>query len=713
GEDIVFNYEVILKGYKKIGAVETCNYYYRRRSMGEASAIAQSASDYRTYTEYLINVLEKIILDSKDENGIIPKFIQYNIMGQLQWKFETNDMGKVGKEILGERAYRTYKEKAFSLLQYIDGDVIMAQKKIWSEHKYYILQKKYGLKHRLVRENNDIFFEFSGARVSTPFGRCYVKIEFLDITRGILHMEGFSVNFMPEAELLIFVNGEEIIYSPGVERDANKYIFDEIVFYATTFSADIPLEDEIEKYEIEFHGRLDGIEVPKSDLRFAKTMPLAQSYKNSFYTQEGWTVRKEDNRFVVYNMSFINVIGIDFEKEFEDEIIKSKNKNIVKDILELRRQALFHIAGKNKKKVWLISDRVNVAGDNGEAIFRFLSDNCDSEVEPYFIIEANSPDYVRMQSYGKVVPYGSKQHYLLHLIADYIVSSAADEFVINPWYDNKAEAEVVRDFLVRPKFIFLQHGVTKNDVSGWLNRYNKNIIGFVCAAQREAQSILDYNYYYNSENVWLTGFPRHDRLYHEEKKYITIMPTWRKWLAGGTFNKPGKNFIKSDYFQFYNELLNCSRLLDAAESYSYTICFMPHPTVQQVIELFDKDERVIFFSSEKPYSEIYAESNLVITDYSSACMDFALLRKPVVYCQFDEKQFFEEHTVKHGYFDYVEDGFGEVTYDMESLIEVIISYMESGCKVHEPYGSRMDNFFAFHDYNNCERVYKKIKELDG
>lgn len=234
----------------------------------------------------------------------------------------------------------------------------------------------------------------------------------------------------------------------------------------------------------------------------------------------------------------------------------------------------------------------------------------------------------------------------------------------------------------------------------------------MCAAQREAQSILDYNYYYNSENVWLTGFPRHDRLYCEEKKYITIMPTWRKWLAEGTFNKPCRNFNKSDYFQFYNNLINCSRLLDAADSYGYEICFMPHPTVQPVIEFFDKDERVNFFSSEKSYSEIYAESNLVITDYSSACMDFVLLRKPVVYCQFDKEEFFSNHSYKEGYYDYEKDGFGEVTYDMESLVDVVISYMKSGCKVHEPYGSRMDNFFAFHDHNNCKRVYEKIKELD-
>lgn len=710
GEDIVFNYEILISGSKKIGAVESCNYHYRKRSVGEASAIARSTSDPRTYSEYLTNVLERLILDSQDKYRNIPKFIQYNVMGQLQWKFEVNDAGKTGKELLGEKDYHEYKEMAFSLLQYIDDDVIMAQKKIWNEHKFFMLQKKYKSSLQVINENNDLYFEINKARISTPLGRCYVKLEFLDISEDNLHIEGFAMNYMQEAELLIYVNGKTAAYQVDMKRDVNKYSFDEIVFFATPFSADIPVDKKDETYVISFFGRLSGVEVEKSDFRFAKTMPLAQSYKKSFFGKKGWIARKENNSFVLYNSHSLQTIAIDFEKEFEQEIIAANNKDSVREILELREQAMF-LQTEKVRKIWLVSDRIYSAGDNGEAMFRYISANPDSDVEAYFIIDSNSPDFARMQKYGKVVPFGSKHHHLLHLIADCIISSAADEFVINPWCDNQLASEVVRDLLAKPEFIFLQHGITQNDLSGWLNRYRKNITGFVCAAQREAQSILEYDYYYNSENVWLTGFPRHDRLYCGEKKYITVMPTWRKWLTEGPLNNPGKNFNKSEFFLFYNMLINNNKLLDAADNYGYTICFMPHPTIQRDIELFDKDERVIFFSLEKPYSEIYAESSLVVTDYSSASIDFALLQKPIVYCQFDEKQFFKNHPWKHGYFDYVEDGFGEVTYDMDSLIGLIIAYMKNGCKVHEPYRSRMERFFEFHDYCNCERVYKKIKEL--
>ncbi len=716
GEDMLFVNETMIAPRDgaakelKVGLVGKACYYYRKRSSGADSAMDQNRSNADAYMPVLENVYERILLYSKEKYGYIPKWIQYSVMGQLQWRFSANDAGRAGKELLGESVYYKYKEKAFSLLQYIDDDVIMAQKKIWNEHKFFMLQKKYKSSLQVINENNDLYFEINKTRISTPLGRCYIKLEFFDISEDNLHIEGFAMNYMQEAELLIYVNGKTASYQVDTKRDVNKYSFDEIVFFATPFSADIPVDKKNEKYEISFYGRLSGVEVEKSDFRFAKTMPLAQTYKKSFFGKKGWIARKENNSFILYNSHSLQTIAIDFEKEFEQEIIAANNKDSVREILELRKQAMFLQTDK-VRKIWLVSDRIYSAGDNGEAMFRYISANPDSDVEAYFIIDSNSPDFARMQNYGKVVPYGSKQHYLLHLIADCIISSAADEFVINPWFDNPLASEVVRDLLAKPEFIFLQHGITQNDLSDWLNRYNKKITGFVCATQREAQSILDYKYFYKAENVWLTGFPRHDRLYNNEKKYITIMPTWRKWLVEGKLNNPNENFDKSEYFAFYNKLINYGRLLDSAYNYGYTICFMPHPIIQQAIGKFDRDLRVIFSPPEKTYREVYAESNLIITDYSSACIDFAILKKPIVYCQFDEKQFFEQHTVKHGYFDYLRDGFGELTFDMDSLVDVIIMYMKNGCKMYEPYKERVNGFFAFHDLCNCERVYQKIKGL--
>ena len=192
------------------------------------------------------------------------------------------------------------------------------------------------------------------------------------------------------------------------------------------------------------------------------------------------------------------------------------------------------------------------------------------------------------------------------------------------------------------------------------------------------------------------------------------MPTWRQSLSvkAGAENVLVDDFTESEYFDFYNRLINNQRLIGAAKKDGYSICFMPHPGIKRNgLKFFHKDPNVKFLGFDYTYRDVYAWADLVMTDYSSSVMDFALLRKPVVYCQFDKKEFFESHIYTQGYYDYEKDGFGEVTYDMDSCINVMIRYMENGCKVHEPYGSRMDKFFGFHDKSNCKRVYERIKMI--
>lgn len=48
---------------------------------------------------------------------------------------------------------------------------------------------------------------------------------------------------------------------------------------------------------------------------------------------------------------------------------------------------------------------------------------------------------------------------------------------------------------------------------------------------------------------------------------------------------------------------------------------------------------------------------------------------------------------------------------MDSLVDLIILYMKTGCKMKASYQSRVDKFFAFNDRDNCRRVYEKILKL--
>ena len=166
------------------------------------------------------------------------------------------------------------------------------------------------------------------------------------------------------------------------------------------------------------------------------------------------------------------------------------------------------------------------------------------------------------------------------------------------------------------RFVFLQHGIIQNDLSGWLNRYNKNISGFVVSAIPEYQSILEGNYYYSAKEVWLAGLPRFDRLYHQEENCIALMPTWREYLMLEMNNKTGiwslkDGFEQTAYYRFYNSLINDPRLLRALSEHGYRMIFMPHPTILPYIDRFQKNDQVSFGSLNMKYRDIYSKCKLV------------------------------------------------------------------------------------------------------
>ena len=135
-----------------------------------------------------------------------------------------------------------------------------------------------------------------------------------------------------------------------------------------------------------------------------------------------------------------------------------------------------------------------------------------------------------------------------------------------------------------------------------------------------------------------------------------------------------------------------------------------HPSHSAQAVDFNGNELVQVWNSAIPYTRVFNESALMITDYSSVAMDFAYLKKPVIYAQFDRDSFFETHTYKEGYFDYEQDGFGPVCYDYEESVRTIIAMIEDKCLEPEEYEERVEKFFAYTDDKNCERIFAALTE---
>ena len=96
------------------------------------------------------------------------------------------------------------------------------------------------------------------------------------------------------------------------------------------------------------------------------------------------------------------------------------------------------------QNIWLLSDRVDRADDNGMHLFKHLMDTQPRKYNYYFCIRKDCPHFHSMKKIGKVVDFMSPYYRLLFLLSDKIISSSADEFFINPF---ESDIKYFRDLI--------------------------------------------------------------------------------------------------------------------------------------------------------------------------------------------------------------------------------------------------------------------------
>ncbi|MGQ2672406.1 CDP-glycerol:glycerophosphate glycerophosphotransferase [Campylobacter coli] len=363
------------------------------------------------------------------------------------------------------------------------------------------------------------------------------------------------------------------------------------------------------------------------------------------------------------------------------------------------------VLAKQKKQrsknsnLWLFADMSWRADDNAEHLYRYIMQNHPKQ-KTAFILSKNSTDYPRLKKEGfrLVDPRSFYFKYLIYK-ADKIISSHIDKYIFNA---------LGGDTLKTKDFIFLQHGVIKDDLSRWLNQ--RKIDTFITSTKAEYESIAgDFNHYkFSTKEVVLTGLARWDALIKNNvlnTKQIVIMPTWREYLSGKVqkYGVRGRNpeFVKSLYFQKWQEFLCSKELEKLAVRYGYNIIFTPHPQVRIYLEDFNLPSYIIT-SYKENMQELFCRSSLMITDYSSVAFEMAVLKKPVLYYQFDKDEFFAKHSYAKGYFDYEKDGFGKVFVESSDL------FCYLGKKINHLQDIAINN--TQHQSNNaCKNIFIKIK----
>ncbi|EKL5031856.1 CDP-glycerol glycerophosphotransferase family protein, partial [Campylobacter lari] len=356
-----------------------------------------------------------------------------------------------------------------------------------------------------------------------------------------------------------------------------------------------------------------------------------------------------------------------------------------------------------KSNIWLLMDRDYEADDNAEHLYRYIMQN-HPEQEIVFALRKESSDWERLEKEGfNLVEFGSFKFERIIKKASKVISSHSDNYLM-------------KYITPRQQFIFLQHGVIKDDLSKWLNSKKVNL--FITSTKAEYDSIANnYNRYkFGKKEMVLTGLARHDVLLKNNKsdtKQILIMPTWRAGIVGNITNSSKRdlkeNLKQSEYFQKWNSLLNNDSLKKLCELYSYAIVFNPHPNIIPYLKEFNLLSHVKIANQDESLQVLFCNSSLMITDYSSVAFEMAYLNKPVIYYQFDKEEFFTSHTYQKGYFSYEKNGFGSVLENEENLLKELEILLKNNCKPFGIYKDNIDLTFVFKDGKCCERNYLAVK----
>ena len=320
-----------------------------------------------------------------------------------------------------------------------------------------------------------------------------------------------------------------------------------------------------------------------------------------------------------------------------------------------------------KKQIWLVCEDKNEARDNGFCFFKYLNEK-QPQIQSYYAINYKCKDFEKVRNVGKTVKYGSIKHWILYLNCKYNISSQ------KAGKPDAAICYVLEVYeIIKSKSIFLQHGITINKAK-WLFYNNTKMRLFVCGAKPEYEYIKKY-FGYPEENVKYLGFNRFDE-YHNikvNKKQILLIPSWREWIASKNeySNKYEdiSKFTNTEYYQKYQEFINNDELISFLEKENLTLYFYPHRNMQKYISDFTTNSNRIKMVDNKnsEIRELLIKSAVMITDYSSVALDFAYMKKNVIYYQFDEKRFREAQYEK-GYFDYREAGLGKVCDTLEQVV---------------------------------------------
>nr|WP_301868063.1 glycosyltransferase [Methanobrevibacter smithii] len=478
-EDAFFVNQVLLDKLK-LGLVKKGAYYYRKYE-AKNSLLDYSSNTKHFYTTRLEYFHFKLIECSKNRYGKVLKFIQYTLMYDLQWLFKIKKVDFV-------LSYDEIKELYINLifiLQNIGDDVIYNQKNIQNQLKTHIFFLKY-LGNDYLANCDYKYRKQVYDDIIDKLSLNQVFIDIFEIKNDVIYISGFITTFFnKKGKVFAFVN-DKIFETKELEypqRDRFSLNFE----YA--FNNDFEIYIPITSKNIKIQFKTEANDFKDLEIKFSRPCRLSNTSK--YLLSKNHIAKVKGSTITVKPKNWIRVLKNEISTIYT--MLRETNQG-------WRTGVIFRIVYFivypffSSKRIWIFMDLPYLADDNGINLFKYAV-GVDDDIEKVFVLNKDNFAFDDISQIGKTIEYGSIKHRIYTLFAEKVISSHPDNGLVYPFWGNYP----FLSGLVKFKLVFLQHGITKDNISRWLNKSDKNISLIVTASKLELESFFKYHYNYHRD----------------------------------------------------------------------------------------------------------------------------------------------------------------------------------------------------------------------
>ena len=333
----------ILLNKKKLGVIDSCNYFYRRRENN--TSMINVAHQKKEYYNYLLKNLYINLIDySKEKEGHVPQFIQYMMAYNIQWFNKVSDFPYfITKDEINE-----FWEILFDILGYIDEDVIkdnhIIKRKLIRNFLIYLKNKK-EFHIDTVDDQREIYLK-TGHHIINNLHNHRIFVDSIKIKEDILRISGTFSSSCDYSTLKLkaiktLPNGKKEIFNETdefVDDDSHtKRILGIDWYFKHYFNFEIPIDEEESKLELKmFYNENDKEIWMKNKTKFRESSIIND--KINYFV--------DDSRLISFKENSFNIGSYSFEKAYK---LKQELLSYVQDILESEKNLKRENKVLNKK----------------------------------------------------------------------------------------------------------------------------------------------------------------------------------------------------------------------------------------------------------------------------------------------------------------------------------------------------------------------------